>query len=267
MFISLCLFQFQLPKCIISSLHPEAKQVDSVATVVSQDIVSVIALFQEQQRQFVVIHKLPALPMTPIDTWMCNLSLNGSSSRAPSKAALFHRQRFQAYNTNASRVSNARRTTARYSYKEAVCSFVSTRGKCCQHQVAQLLSVLAMHLVLLQSRGSSANHRLVIPRARRTYLLQLSRQLPLHHRRSTSRATFPVRLLLVGTEETSQSGLNNGSNSSSRQDFFFSSSIVKRAALISSSLQMFNFVALLSVYRCLWQLCNERGILNKVWVN
>uniref|UniRef100_A0A0E0QFS1 Uncharacterized protein n=1 Tax=Oryza rufipogon TaxID=4529 RepID=A0A0E0QFS1_ORYRU len=35
---------------------------------VSQDIVSVIVLFQEQQRQFVVIPKLPALPMTPIDT-------------------------------------------------------------------------------------------------------------------------------------------------------------------------------------------------------
>uniref|UniRef100_A0A0E0PKY6 Uncharacterized protein n=1 Tax=Oryza rufipogon TaxID=4529 RepID=A0A0E0PKY6_ORYRU len=32
------------------------------------DIVSVIVLFQEQQRQFVVIHKLPALPTTPIDT-------------------------------------------------------------------------------------------------------------------------------------------------------------------------------------------------------
>uniref|UniRef100_A0A0D3G2H1 Uncharacterized protein n=1 Tax=Oryza barthii TaxID=65489 RepID=A0A0D3G2H1_9ORYZ len=57
-----------LPKCIIRSLHPGTKQVDSVATVVSQDIVSVIVLFQEQQRQFVVIHKLPALPTTPIDT-------------------------------------------------------------------------------------------------------------------------------------------------------------------------------------------------------
>uniref|UniRef100_A0A0E0PJT2 Uncharacterized protein n=1 Tax=Oryza rufipogon TaxID=4529 RepID=A0A0E0PJT2_ORYRU len=57
-----------LPKCIIRSLHPKTKQVDYVATVVSQDIVSVIVLFQEQQRQFVVIHKLPALPMTPIDT-------------------------------------------------------------------------------------------------------------------------------------------------------------------------------------------------------
>ena len=177
---------------------------------------------------------------------------------------MFHRPSFQAYSTSASRVSNARRTTARYSYKEAVRSFVSTRGKCCQHQVAQLLSVLAMHLVLLQSGGPSTNHRSVTPRARRSYPLQLTRQLPLHHRRSTSRATFPVRLLVVGTKETSQSGLNNGSNSSSRQDFYFSSSVVKMAALIRNSLQMFNFVALLSVYRCLWQLCNEKGILNKV---
>uniref|UniRef100_A0A0E0EIT7 Uncharacterized protein n=1 Tax=Oryza meridionalis TaxID=40149 RepID=A0A0E0EIT7_9ORYZ len=57
-----------LPKCIIRSLHPGTKQVDSVATVVSQDIVSVIVLFQEQRRQFVVVHKLPALSTTPIDT-------------------------------------------------------------------------------------------------------------------------------------------------------------------------------------------------------
>ncbi len=132
---------------------------------------------------------------------MCNLRLNGSSSRAPSEAALFHRPSFQAYSTSASRVSNARRTTARYSYKEAVRSFVSTRGKCCEHQVAQLLSVLAMHLVLLQSGGPSTNHRSVTPRARRSYLLQLSRQLPLHHRESASRATFPVKLQLVGVKE------------------------------------------------------------------
>ncbi len=195
---------------------------------------------------------------------MCNLRPNGLSSRAPSKVALFHRQSFQAYSTNASRVSNARRTTARYSYKEAVRSFVSTRGKCCQHQAAQLLSVLAMHLVLLQSRGPSTNHRSVTPRARRSYPLQLTRQLPLHHRRSTSRATFPVRLLVVGTKETSQSGLNNGSNSGSRQDFNFSSSVEKKAVLISSSLQLFDFVVLPIVHICLWQPCNEREILNKV---
>uniref|UniRef100_A0A0E0G6X6 CCHC-type domain-containing protein n=1 Tax=Oryza nivara TaxID=4536 RepID=A0A0E0G6X6_ORYNI len=69
------------------------------------------------------------------------------------------------------------RQQARYNYKEAVRSFVNTRSKCCQHQVAQLLSVLAMHLVLLQSRGPSANHCLVTPRARRTYLLELSKGL------------------------------------------------------------------------------------------
>uniref|UniRef100_A0A0E0FA95 Uncharacterized protein n=1 Tax=Oryza meridionalis TaxID=40149 RepID=A0A0E0FA95_9ORYZ len=62
---------------------------------------------------------------------MCNLRLNGSSSRAQSKAALFHRQSLQAYNTNASR---------------AVHSFASTRGKLRQPQVTQQLSALAMHL-------------------------------------------------------------------------------------------------------------------------
>uniref|UniRef100_A0A0E0QFS0 Uncharacterized protein n=1 Tax=Oryza rufipogon TaxID=4529 RepID=A0A0E0QFS0_ORYRU len=60
MFMNHYVFQFQLPKYIIRSLHPETKQVDSVATVVSQGIVSVIVLFQEQQRQFVVIHNCPS---------------------------------------------------------------------------------------------------------------------------------------------------------------------------------------------------------------
>uniref|UniRef100_A0A0E0Q6W7 Uncharacterized protein n=1 Tax=Oryza rufipogon TaxID=4529 RepID=A0A0E0Q6W7_ORYRU len=35
---------------------------------------------------------------------MCNLRLNGSSSRAPSKATLFHQPSFQAYSTSASRL-------------------------------------------------------------------------------------------------------------------------------------------------------------------
>nr|BAD16524.1 hypothetical protein [Oryza sativa Japonica Group]BAD29658.1 hypothetical protein [Oryza sativa Japonica Group] len=60
------------------------------------------------------------------------------------------------------------------------------------------------------------------PASKKSHLLRQSRELLLHHRRPTSRATFPVRLQLVGTKGTSQSGLNDGSNNSSSQDLYFS---------------------------------------------
>uniref|UniRef100_A0A0E0J2C7 CCHC-type domain-containing protein n=1 Tax=Oryza nivara TaxID=4536 RepID=A0A0E0J2C7_ORYNI len=60
-------------------------------------------------------------------------------------------QLLQTYSTSTSRVSNARKKTTHYNYKETVHSFNSTRNNYLQHQVTRLLPTLGMHLALLQS--------------------------------------------------------------------------------------------------------------------